>query len=121
MDEAKGGREGRSRRNACLSSPHLPPPPSLASAHLSPHEGPRGTETHTPDQAPDLTTLLSVSLCCLLHSQDCRKRFFHSLAPDLKKGRWSKEEDRLLLEGLEKLGPVWFQVSTPSQNQAYHS
>ncbi|CDZ97330.1 transcription factor [Phaffia rhodozyma] len=43
--------------------------------------------------------------------KDCRKRYFHSLAPNLKKGRWSKEEDRLLLEGLEKLGPVWYKIA----------
>lgn len=43
--------------------------------------------------------------------QDCRKRYFHSLAPDLKKGRWSKEEDALLLKGLDELGPIWYKIA----------
>lgn len=61
-----------------------------------------------------LTLCLSLSdSCARLNGdllQDCRKRFFHSLAPDLKKGRWSKEEDALLLKGLEEMGPIWYKV-----------
>lgn len=61
-----------------------------------------------------LTLCLSLSDSCARSNgdllQDCRKRFFHSLAPDLKKGRWSKEEDALLLKGLEEMGPIWYKV-----------
>ena len=39
--------------------------------------------------------------------QDCRKRWFYSLNPDLRKGRWAKEENELLLAAYQRLGPAW--------------
>ncbi|KAJ5721108.1 uncharacterized protein N7483_009042 [Penicillium malachiteum] len=44
-------------------------------------------------------------------NQDCRKRWFHSLDPALRKGRWSKEEDELLLAAYKQLGPAWKDIA----------
>ena len=40
--------------------------------------------------------------------QDCRKRWFHSLDPSLRKGRWTEEEDDKLVDNdlLEVLSRV---------------
>ncbi|CAO3680334.1 unnamed protein product [Umbelopsis ramanniana] len=35
-------------------------------------------------------------------NKNCRKRWFHSLDPSLRKGPWTEEEDRLLREGVTK-------------------
>ncbi|AGO11175.1 AaceriAFR297Wp [[Ashbya] aceris (nom. inval.)] len=43
--------------------------------------------------------------------KDVRKRWTSSLDPNLKKGRWTPEEDRLLLESYERHGPQWLKVS----------
>lgn len=52
--------------------------------------------------------------------KDCRKRWFHSLDPALRKGRWSKEEDELLLAAYKRLGPAWKDIGKPmSQIKAY--
>ncbi|KAJ5635582.1 uncharacterized protein N7484_008895 [Penicillium longicatenatum] len=44
-------------------------------------------------------------------NKDCRKRWFHSLDPALRKGRWSKEEDELLLAAHKRLGPAWKEIA----------
>ncbi|KAJ6007991.1 hypothetical protein N7540_011967 [Penicillium herquei] len=44
-------------------------------------------------------------------NKDCRKRWFHSLDPALRKGRWSKEEDELLLAAYRQLGPAWKDIA----------
>ncbi|KAJ5291174.1 hypothetical protein N7478_000425 [Penicillium angulare] len=44
-------------------------------------------------------------------NKDCRKRWFHSLDPALRKGRWSKEEDELLLAAHQRLGPAWKDIA----------
>ncbi|KAJ5809388.1 uncharacterized protein N7503_001606 [Penicillium pulvis] len=44
-------------------------------------------------------------------NKDCRKRWFHSLDPALRKGRWSKEEDELLLAAYKRLGPAWKDIA----------
>lgn len=41
---------------------------------------------------------------------DCRKRWFHSLDPSLRKGRWTKDEDRIILDAYQQLGPSWKQI-----------
>ncbi|PSN70368.1 hypothetical protein BS50DRAFT_662592 [Corynespora cassiicola Philippines] len=43
--------------------------------------------------------------------KDCRKRWFHSLDPSLKKGRWTEHEDRILLENYARLGPAWHDIA----------
>lgn len=44
-------------------------------------------------------------------NKDCRKRWFHSLDPTLKRGRWTEEEDRILLEAFNKMGSVWNKIA----------
>lgn len=44
-------------------------------------------------------------------SKDCRKRWFHSLDPTLRKGRWTPAEDHTLLEAYSQLGPVWHLIA----------
>lgn len=43
---------------------------------------------------------------------DCRKRWFHSLDPTLRKGRWSMSEDELLHDAYSKLGPAWKDIGS---------
>lgn len=44
-------------------------------------------------------------------SKDCRKRWFHSIDPSLRKGRWTESEDRTLLEAYARLGPAWKEIA----------
>lgn len=44
-------------------------------------------------------------------AKDLRKRWTGSLDPNLKKGKWTKEEDELLIKSYEKHGPHWLTVS----------
>lgn len=44
-------------------------------------------------------------------NKDCRKRWFHSLDPTLKRGRWTEDEDRILLEAYGKMGSVWNKIA----------
>ncbi|AET39092.1 Bas1p Ecym_4008 [Eremothecium cymbalariae DBVPG len=43
--------------------------------------------------------------------KDVRKRWTSSLDPNLKKGRWTAEEDLLLLKSYEKHGAQWLKIS----------
>lgn len=44
-------------------------------------------------------------------SKDCRKRWYHSLDPSLRKGRWTEEEDLALLDAYARLGPAWHDIA----------
>ncbi|KAI0012725.1 hypothetical protein F4779DRAFT_566626 [Xylariaceae sp. FL0662B] len=44
-------------------------------------------------------------------NKDCRKRYLYEMAGTLKKGPWSKEEDNLLMNLVEKQGPSWVTIS----------
>ncbi|CAB4256053.1 similar to Saccharomyces cerevisiae YKR099W BAS1 Myb-related transcription factor involved in regulating basal and induced expression of genes of the purine and histidine biosynthesis pathways [Maudiozyma barnettii] len=44
-------------------------------------------------------------------AKDLRKRWTGSLDPNLKKGRWTKEEDEQLIRSYEKFGAHWLSVS----------
>ncbi|PWY73878.1 hypothetical protein BO94DRAFT_589411 [Aspergillus sclerotioniger CBS 115572] len=44
-------------------------------------------------------------------NKDCRKRWFHSLDPRLRKGRWTADEDRTLVAAYERLGPAWKEIA----------
>lgn len=46
-------------------------------------------------------------------SQDCRKRWYYTLDPTLKKGRWTSEEDQLLRDAFARLGPQWTALGIP--------
>ncbi|KAI0465194.1 hypothetical protein LJB42_000418 [Komagataella kurtzmanii] len=43
---------------------------------------------------------------------DCKKRWANSIDPTVKKGKWTKEEDTLLLEAFQTYGTSWQKVST---------
>lgn len=42
--------------------------------------------------------------------QDCRKRWFHSLDPSVRKGKWSPNEDDALRKLYSELGPQWKEI-----------
>ncbi|CAI6334089.1 unnamed protein product [Periconia digitata] len=44
-------------------------------------------------------------------NKDCRKRWHNSVAGGLKKGQWSKSEDRQLAKGVERYGQRWTLVA----------
>ncbi|KAI0442800.1 hypothetical protein F4803DRAFT_518056 [Xylaria telfairii] len=44
-------------------------------------------------------------------NKDCRKRWWNSLAGSTAKGVWSPEEDRRLIEAVEKYGDNWMKVA----------
>lgn len=44
--------------------------------------------------------------------KDCRKRWSNSLDPTLRRGKWTKDEDDILLAAYEKYGPSWYKVSS---------
>ncbi|KAL2874933.1 myb-like DNA-binding protein bas1 [Colletotrichum sp. CLE4] len=43
--------------------------------------------------------------------KDCRKRWFHSLDPSLRKGRWTAQEDLILLSAYARMGPAWHDIA----------
>lgn len=43
--------------------------------------------------------------------KQCRERWFNHLDPTLKKGKWTAEEDRVILELQKKLGNKWCEIS----------
>ena len=47
----------------------------------------------------------------LRKSKDCRKRWSNSLDPALRKGKWTPEEDDLLVKAFEKFGSAWLKVA----------
>ncbi|KAL6451806.1 BAS1 Myb-like DNA-binding protein BAS1 [Candida maltosa Xu316] len=47
----------------------------------------------------------------LRKGKDCRKRWSNSLDPSLRKGKWTPEEDELLVKAYEKHGASWLKVS----------
>lgn len=44
-------------------------------------------------------------------NKNCRKRWFHSLDPSLRKGAWTEEEDQLLREGVMKYPNQWSKIA----------
>lgn len=45
-------------------------------------------------------------------NKDCRKRWWNSLAGGTAKGVWSAEEDRKLVEAVDKFGTNWSRVAS---------
>lgn len=43
--------------------------------------------------------------------KQCRERFVNNLSPDLKQGKWTKEEDRILLENYKLIGNKWSSIA----------
>ncbi len=44
-------------------------------------------------------------------AKQCRERWHHYLNPNLNEGSWTPEEDVLLLEKYQKLGPKWSKIA----------
>jgi len=42
--------------------------------------------------------------------KQCRERWFNHLCPEVKKGEWTEEEDRLIAEGVKELGTKWSEI-----------
>ena len=43
--------------------------------------------------------------------KQCRERWFNHLDPDIKKGGWTPEEDRVIFETQQKLGNRWCEIA----------
>ena len=43
--------------------------------------------------------------------KQCRERWFNHLDPRIKKGPWSEEEDRILIEAQARLGNRWCEIA----------
>lgn len=43
--------------------------------------------------------------------KQCRERWYNHLNPDINKGEWTEEEDRILLEAHEELGNRWAEIA----------
>lgn len=43
--------------------------------------------------------------------KQCRERWTNAISPDIKKGGWSEEEDRLIFELYANLGPKWTDIA----------
>ncbi|KAF9963953.1 hypothetical protein BGZ65_004118 [Modicella reniformis] len=50
-------------------------------------------------------------------NKNCRKRWFHSLDPRLKKGGWTEEEDHLLRIGVQKFRGQWSKIAERIQGR----
>ncbi|KAF9913606.1 hypothetical protein BX616_009833 [Lobosporangium transversale] len=50
-------------------------------------------------------------------NKNCRKRWFHSLDPSLKKGGWTPEEDQLLRTGVQKFRGQWSKIAERIQGR----
>lgn len=44
-------------------------------------------------------------------NKSCRKRWIHSLDPTLRKGRWTAQEDKILLNAIKQHGTLWYKVA----------
>ncbi|SGZ49692.1 CIC11C00000000516 [Sungouiella intermedia] len=52
--------------------------------------------------------------------KDCRKRWTSSLDPSLRRGKWTDEEDRKLMELYNQYGPLWQQVALEIEGRTEH-
>lgn len=53
-------------------------------------------------------------------AKDCRKRWVALLDPHLRRGRWTEEEDRLLMELYNRHGPLWQKVAKSIEGRTEH-
>ncbi|OMJ86232.1 hypothetical protein SteCoe_12296 [Stentor coeruleus] len=44
--------------------------------------------------------------------KQCRERWFNNLDPSIKKGRWAKEEDKIIFDMFKRDGPKWSLIAT---------
>lgn len=52
--------------------------------------------------------------------KECRRRWASSINPALRRGKWTKEEDELLLQLHRKYGPLWQQVAHDIKGRTEH-
>lgn len=52
--------------------------------------------------------------------KDCRKRWTSSLDPSLRRGKWSEEEDKKLMELYKRHGALWQQVALEIKGRTEH-
>lgn len=52
--------------------------------------------------------------------KECRKRWSASLDPNLRRGRWTEEEDRLLMEQYNEYGLLWQKIARNIQGRTEH-
>jgi hypothetical protein len=52
--------------------------------------------------------------------KQCRERWIHHLRPDIKRGAWTEEEDRTIVEGHKQHGNKWVAVGWVSQDMQQH-
>lgn len=53
-------------------------------------------------------------------SKDCKKRWMALLDPHLRRGRWTPEEDLILMELYKKYGPLWQQIARSIEGRTEH-
>lgn len=76
--------------------------------------GQGSTKTTSSVFGPRYSILGIVRVRLLKSHQDCRKRWFHSLDPSLRKGKWSEQEDQALRKLYTELGPKWKEIGKSS-------
>merc|ERR1712216_572437 len=42
--------------------------------------------------------------------KQCRERWYNHLTPEVKKGSWTEQEDRIIMESVAKIGKRWNQI-----------
>lgn len=109
-----------------MDGPEIVSPASETSSQLDQTQGPRQRRLWTQEEDEKLRLLVSywgdqcgrnghwVKISSHFDNRtpkDCRKRWFHSLDPRHKRGRWTESEDRTLIEAYERLGPQWQRVA----------
>ena len=45
-------------------------------------------------------------------AKQCRERYTNHLDPDIKKGNWTVDEDKLIAEGHKRLGNKWAEIAS---------
>lgn len=53
-------------------------------------------------------------------AKDCKKRWMALLDPHLRRGRWTPEEDLILMELYKKFGPLWQRIARNIEGRTEH-
>jgi hypothetical protein len=53
--------------------------------------------------------------------RQCKERWDYFLNPDIKKGNWTEEEDRIIIEKHKELGSSWKEISKYLKNRTQFS
>ena len=82
----------------------------FAVTHLTPdHQVDKGRrDGRKPSSRPYVAPMnLRQNLTCY---SECAKRWHHSLDPNVKRGPWTTEEDRSLIEAVQRVGRDWKEI-----------